>query len=208
MKFETGDINKKIANFLLTYRNTIHCTTNETPAKLFLGRNLRTRLDFLKPDVKNTVTHSQMKTAFSSEKRREREFQIGQSVITRDYRNKDKWIPGVIQDRTGPLMYKVDIGSTSWRRHADQLRGSKISLNREPQSDIEQTQTDVPTEQTSNDQSQGNTPLKQSAPVVVSTPKSTQDALHTKHSAGSENPVETERRYPSRIRKPPERLEL
>ena len=52
MKSEPGDIGKKIANFLLSYRNIVHSTTNETPAKLFLGRNLRTRLDLLKPDVK------------------------------------------------------------------------------------------------------------------------------------------------------------
>jgi hypothetical protein len=44
MKDENRDINQKIANFLLTYRNTPHSTTNETPAKLLLGRNLRTRL--------------------------------------------------------------------------------------------------------------------------------------------------------------------
>lgn len=68
MKSEPGDIGKKIANFLLSYRNTVHSTTNETPAKLFLGRNLRTRLDLLKPDVKRTVTDSQMKVTFSDKK--------------------------------------------------------------------------------------------------------------------------------------------
>ena len=81
MKDEPGDMNKKIANFLLSYRNMVHATTNETPAKLFLNRNLRTRLDLLKPNVTKQVKDSQMK---------------------KNYRAKDKWIPGVIQDRTGP----------------------------------------------------------------------------------------------------------
>jgi hypothetical protein len=32
------------------YRNAPHSTTNETPAKLFLGRNLRSRVDLIRPD--------------------------------------------------------------------------------------------------------------------------------------------------------------
>ena len=69
-----------------------------------------------------------MKRAFSSVKGREREFQIGPSVIARDYNTKDKWVPGVIHDRTGPLMYKVDTGSNElWCRHAGQIRDSKLS---------------------------------------------------------------------------------
>ena len=88
MKNEPGDMKEKIANFLLSYRNTVHATTHETPAKLFLNRTLRTRLDLLKPSVEKQVRDSQMKRAFSSEKGREREFQIGQSVIARDYRTR------------------------------------------------------------------------------------------------------------------------
>jgi transposase InsO family protein len=37
MKDENRDINQKIENFLLTYRNIPHSTTNETPAKVFVG---------------------------------------------------------------------------------------------------------------------------------------------------------------------------
>ena len=43
MKDENRDINQKITNVVLAYRNIPHSTTNETRAKLFLGRNLRTR---------------------------------------------------------------------------------------------------------------------------------------------------------------------
>ena len=41
-----SDTNFALASFLLSYRATPHSTTNETPCKLFLGRQLRTRLDF------------------------------------------------------------------------------------------------------------------------------------------------------------------
>jgi len=35
--------------FLAEYRNSPHCTTGETPAKLFFGRSLKTRFDLMIP---------------------------------------------------------------------------------------------------------------------------------------------------------------
>ena len=208
MKNEPGDMNKNIANFLLSYRNTVHATTHETPAKLFLNRTLRTRLDLLKPSVEKQVRDSQMKRAFSSEKGREREFQIGQSVIARDYRTKNKWVPGVITDRTGPLMYKVDIGSNElWRRHADQIRESNLSMLPEPQPETVQTQI-APNMQNKVEQPMVEPQIETAVPVTVSTPKKSQVAQQAAQSVKSQKPVETKRRYPLRIRKPPERLEL
>uniref|UniRef100_A0AAV2L3W8 ribonuclease H n=1 Tax=Knipowitschia caucasica TaxID=637954 RepID=A0AAV2L3W8_KNICA len=37
------------------YRTTPNCTTGQSPADLFLHRHVRTRLDFLKPNTKETV---------------------------------------------------------------------------------------------------------------------------------------------------------
>ena len=48
-------IQQRIANFLLTYRSTAHSTTGRTPASLFLGRELRTRLTLLRPSVGEKV---------------------------------------------------------------------------------------------------------------------------------------------------------
>jgi len=53
----SDDLIRKLNCFLLMYRNTPHSTTNETLAKLFMGRNLRVRLDLLKPDTKQHVTN-------------------------------------------------------------------------------------------------------------------------------------------------------
>ena len=89
MKDENRDINQKITNFLLTYRNTPHSTTNEIPAKLFLGRNLRTRLSLLKPNIQINVSRNQMNTTFQEKRtKNSRYFEDGQSVIARDYRGK------------------------------------------------------------------------------------------------------------------------
>ena len=45
------NINHKLSNFLLTYRNTPHSLTGQTPAELFLKRVPRTRLSMLKPNL-------------------------------------------------------------------------------------------------------------------------------------------------------------
>ncbi|XP_052219146.1 uncharacterized protein K02A2.6-like [Dreissena polymorpha] len=127
MNSETDDLNQKLNCFLHTYRNTPHSTTGETPAKLFLGRDLRSRLDLLKPDTKQHVNDRQMKMSVP-DKNKFRELDLGQSVLARDFRpnSKEKWIKGTIVSRDGPLMYKVDIGNTVWRRHIDQLRATDV----------------------------------------------------------------------------------
>ena len=55
MKQDLDSTQTKLSKFLMKYRNTPHSTTGETPATLFMGRNLRTRLDLIKPDIRKHV---------------------------------------------------------------------------------------------------------------------------------------------------------
>ncbi|KAL7834749.1 hypothetical protein SRHO_G00289960 [Serrasalmus rhombeus] len=55
----TTPLQQHLDTFLLTYHNTPHATTRESPAMLFIGRKLRSRLDFLKPSVARAVHQSQ-----------------------------------------------------------------------------------------------------------------------------------------------------
>ena len=64
MKNEDMSLNKKIATFLLLDRNAPHNITNETPANLFYGRNLRTCLDLIRPDTRKTVESITMQSVF------------------------------------------------------------------------------------------------------------------------------------------------
>ena len=51
--------------------------------------------------------------------------------MVKDYRaRQSKWTKGVIQDRIGPVKYRVQVGDLFWKRHLDQLRsiaGSKVA---------------------------------------------------------------------------------
>ena len=96
MKQDNKVLSHIIANFLLNYRNTPHSVTKETPARLFMGRDLRSCLSLVRPSVKDTVMNSQMDIVFQkSRPERSRYFKVGDRVIARDYKGKDhKWIRG------------------------------------------------------------------------------------------------------------------
>ncbi|VDI40347.1 Hypothetical predicted protein [Mytilus galloprovincialis] len=190
MRGENADLNKKLANFLLAYRNTPHTTTNETPAKLFMGRNLRNRLDLIKPDINRQVQDKQMKIAIKPTKETLRQFTEGETVAVRDYRGPNKWTSGLITKREGPLNYQVEVSPNSiWKRHADQIRNS--DFNDKQGEEIKNDKTveieiipDEPTEQPAQD-------------------------LQPKHQ-DSEQPLSEpiQRRYPLRTRKPVTKLNL
>ncbi len=90
MKNESGNIHQKLAQFLLSYcRTTPHTTTHETPAKLFIGRELRTRLTALKPNLANSI-----KKRTNSLNNKFRTLEVGCEVLVRDYRihiHKEKY---------------------------------------------------------------------------------------------------------------------
>ncbi len=98
------------------YRNATHSTTGQTPAMMFLKRNLRSHLNLIKPDVRSDVE----KQFVLMKDRPTRDFQVGQEDLAHDYR-LEKCQEGTITTRAGPLMYTVKVGNYTWRHHADQL---------------------------------------------------------------------------------------
>ena len=55
MEHQAHPLAHRISNFLLRYRTIPHSTTNKTPSALFLRREIRTRMDLLKPCTEDTV---------------------------------------------------------------------------------------------------------------------------------------------------------
>ena len=55
-------------------------------------------------------------------------FLPGQPVLVKDYRNgEEKWTQGYIIRRSRNVIYDVDVQSSIWVRHANQLRHSYLS---------------------------------------------------------------------------------
>ena len=105
--------------FLLAYRNSPHTTTKETPAKLFIGRALRSRLDLLKPNLAADVADRQVKQPSSGQSQL-CQFDVGHTVLVRNYRGGDKWVSGTVKSQSGPVSYSVVLRNGSvLRRHIE-----------------------------------------------------------------------------------------
>ena len=61
---------KKLSNFLLAYITSPYSTTGETPATLLMGRNFRTKLDLVKPDLRLKVENNKLNQAKEEKPRR------------------------------------------------------------------------------------------------------------------------------------------
>ena len=54
---------ERLANFLLQYRTTVHATTNATPCMLLMNKQVRTRLDLLRPNIETQVANKMINIA-------------------------------------------------------------------------------------------------------------------------------------------------
>ncbi|XP_040070861.1 uncharacterized protein LOC115320361 [Ixodes scapularis] len=186
---ESAPLHVKLQTFLQSYRNTAHATTNESPANLFLGRRLRSRLDVVKPSVGERVARKQfLQTA--SRRGHDRDFAVGDHVLIRNYCGKPKWVPGVILAQHGPVSYQVRAttsrGSFTWRRHKDQLLRTPSLVDE----DADQEGTEFLLVQPSDNAPQ---------------PSSSSPTGRTVPAEAAQAPAA--RRYPTRTRKPSERFQ-
>ncbi|XP_052757781.1 uncharacterized protein K02A2.6-like [Galleria mellonella] len=112
--------------FLLMYRNTIHNTTGDSPAQLFLGRSIRTRLDCLRPDREKHVSTAQRKQELAA-RGTQRYFEVGDRVWYRQFGTKTKWGEGIILEKLGSTDYNIKTKDKSIKhRHIDQLKRHDI----------------------------------------------------------------------------------
>ncbi|XP_038072087.1 uncharacterized protein K02A2.6-like [Patiria miniata] len=128
-------LQQRIDSFLLTYRTTTHATTGRTPASLFLGRELRTRLSLLRPDVERKVVNMQSNQKLHHDKQTQlREFYAGEDVLVKDFRRKETWWLATVAERTAPKSYVVILqDGRVWKRHVDQMRRAERSTTSQSQ---------------------------------------------------------------------------
>ena len=115
-------LDHKIDNFLLTYRSP-HATTGESPARLLLGHDLKTRLSLIRPSEEYKVQDkqsSQKKT--HADKSKLREFHVGERVMVKNLRPGPKYVVGVILQKLAPYSYSVEVQhGLIWKRHVNHL---------------------------------------------------------------------------------------
>ena len=195
-KYDRCGVQTKVSRFLLSYRSTPNSTTGRTPSELFLKRQIRTRLDLLKPNVSEVITHSQSQQKYHYDKQTKmRTFEVGEHVLVQNFRGAPKWLPGVIVGTAGNVSYQVKVGSQIWNRHVDQL--------------LQGTSSPITPRSSSPDISTGPTEGLGTSQELADTPNTLETDDHTASSTSSEttsSPVSQESRYPNRARRVPDRF--
>ena len=206
-----ADPHVKLMNFLLSYRSTPHSTTNTTPSELFLHRSLRTRLDLLRPDLGVAVSQKQ-----ASQKKNHdlhshsRDFFVGERVLVRNMLSGPWWLVGTVVERRGPLSYLVQVANgVVWKRHVDHLRRTIDSPQEEEETAVPDTNTDdsrlIPSSPSDEDQSSSLpaviVPVNNEQPDTTEVPS--EESSVVDNTASRTSPP---RRYPQRVRRPPERF--
>lgn len=82
-----------VLEFLFSYRTTKHASTQETPAKLMFGRNIRTRMDSLREmESQETVTPGQQQQQKRAQEKQaknyggsKRKVLVGDKILVADY---------------------------------------------------------------------------------------------------------------------------
>ena len=89
-------LKETLVDFLTMYRATLHTVTKRTPSEMFIGQNIRTRIDLIKPyqtlEVKSDLHKNNYKL---------RRFSPNDIVIVGKYGTKHKWEQGKILEKLG-----------------------------------------------------------------------------------------------------------
>ena len=129
-KLTEGSLQDKISRFLYSYRLTPHTTTERPPAELMIGRQLRSRLDLVKPQLEKRVQEKQQKQKETHDNHAKwRSFKEGEEVFAKNYSGTgDRWLSGKIVQVTGPVSAVIELSNgTRVKKHFDQIRKRETS---------------------------------------------------------------------------------
>lgn len=129
------DMQFKLRDFLLDYRNSKHSTTELSPAQIMLGRSLKSRLDLLNPHhqssssissdtLQEIVRIKQCSQCNTYKGTRNVSFAPNETVLVCTYhKTSTSWIKAIIKEKQGQSIYLVYIPSLeiSLKRHKNQI---------------------------------------------------------------------------------------
>lgn len=88
-----------------------------------MGRKLRCTLDLIHPDLKHKVESKQTsQKTYHDRHATYRNFRVGDSIYTIHFGYGPKWIPGLVQEITGPVSYAESSGDMWIIYSADRRR--------------------------------------------------------------------------------------
>ncbi|XP_063677789.1 uncharacterized protein K02A2.6-like [Bolinopsis microptera] len=119
------DVCKNLNDFLLTYRNTPHSSTKQTPAVLAFNRTLRSKLHQIKPSdrMREQELQSEKLQDVINEHPRTREFRENQLVFVK-LDDKSPWIQARVIKKYGENSnnYDIQCGNRIVKKHADVIK--------------------------------------------------------------------------------------
>ena len=133
-KLTSGSIQSRLQWFLSCCQITPHATTGRSPAELLMGRQLRSTLDLVHPDLNSTVRRKQERQKQGHDVHSKyRSFQMSEPVLICNFTSRTpKWLPGPIVKTSGPLSHQIQLecGGTV-RRHQDHIRSRLRAADKE-----------------------------------------------------------------------------
>ena len=221
-KANSLSLEHRLANFLILNRSTPHTVTGQSPAELFLGRQIK------KPNLNRAVEEQPLRQKEHHDEGRVklREFKLNEVVLVRNWRRDvERWIPGRITQVKGPRTYLVrcedqirfvyvDLWkSARWIQSSSSWEGEEDSnyARNFPSSQAEvKSGAWSPSELLVNASEAGGVPdtgdIEEQDTTGVTPESSLGDALEGANPSGTPWSPHPALRYPSRERRPPRRL--
>ena len=206
---QQGTFRSRLSKTVATHRLTPHATTGLTPCELLLGRRIRTRLDFLRPNAADKVERQQARQKLNHDNRSKlRRFSEGDNVWVRNLPSGDKWISGVVLQAHGNVSYSVRLEGGRVRKcHIDQLREAvqspenSMEINPSEEAEVTSSQVDVQPTLTQ-------VPPDQTAPPESSSQTEQTESEQSEQTREQFEPsLNTQKEYPRRARVPVERYD-
>ena len=106
-KANSLSLEHRLANFIILNRSKPHTVTGQSPAELFLGRQIRNCFTLLKPNLNRAVDDQQLRQKEHHDEGRvkRREFKLTEVVLVSNWRRGvERWMPGRIAQVKGPAL--------------------------------------------------------------------------------------------------------
>uniref|UniRef100_A0A1I8BC51 RNA-directed DNA polymerase n=1 Tax=Meloidogyne hapla TaxID=6305 RepID=A0A1I8BC51_MELHA len=121
---DSNNLQRIILEFLNEYRASPHPSLDgDSPSYLFLGRQIKSKIDILKFAPKENFKHESGETVDERVTRKRKLFSVGDLVWARNYNTQTKWAAGTVVQEKGEYLYGIEMENGAFKiSHIDQLR--------------------------------------------------------------------------------------